>query len=145
MLVRFAEMKSGSKTPEQYDCSRCRGKRRKCLLQGPIIAAMPARRDRHTIQSPDEFPALREWANKKDGWSEFSDFLMLYNLGICPLPFVTQLSTEAFNLYQYGQANNNMALVDGSYYNQPAFYMALINIIAAEQAQVRAENRGDDG
>ena len=140
-------MVKNSKKSGAYDCGTCQGRSHKCLLAGkPFAVAVPGRPNmgRYNVSSTADIPAMLAWARGNPGHADLPDLAILRGLGVCPVPLVTPLSVECMNLYHYGQVNNSFALVPGGYYDQPAFYMAAMNLIAAEESRIRAEKTEAD-
>ena len=132
-------MVKNTKKPGEWDCGTCQGRHHKCLLAGKAVSvAVPGRPSlgRRDVCSVKDMPAVVAWAR---GDREVPDFTILRWLGVCPIPLFTPLSVECLNLYRHGQATNTFSIVAGQYYDQPAFYMAAMNLIAAEEGRIRAE------
>jgi len=147
MLVRYADIVRESKDPAGYDCANCRKANRRCFsYMDTITVGVPAKPEygKFTLAGPEDIPVFMEWYNSRRG--PFSNkFSLLRDAGICPGPLLTPLSMQLYKLYQDCQASGFCRLVPGGYYDQPAFFIRAMEIIAGEEAQVRAERRANDG
>ena len=85
------------------------------------------------------------FARQNPAHADKPDFAIFLDLGVCPVPVITPLSSELLKLYHYAEASGDFRIVEGMYYDQPKFYMDMMNLIAAEKAQVRAEQGDSDG
>jgi hypothetical protein len=132
------------KSGTQWNCDRCKGIRH-CLYKGEAFdASVPARPNMGTfrVESKADIPALIEWARQNEGCAEMPECSLLITLGICPIPLITPLSAECYKLYNLGQIGGPLMITDGSYYDQPAYYINALNVIASEQAVLRGEGDG---
>jgi hypothetical protein len=142
-------MVRNSKSAKRRDCASCDREHSKCLLSGkPFDVALPGRPGlgRFTVRDRADIPAMITWARRNDAHADLPEFAIIRELGICPLPLFTTLSAECMRLYQHCQATNDFSIVEGKYYDQPAFYMESMHLIAAEEAVIRSEKQeGDNG
>jgi hypothetical protein len=68
-----------------------------------------------------------------------SDLSILEQLGICAAPLITPLSSEVMKLFNLRGEGGIVPVVPGTYYDQPAFYINLLAVVAEEKAAIRAE------
>lgn len=134
-------------SPEKWDCAKCQGRNYRCLLyDDPFEVTVPARAEygKYKVRSVADIPGMLCFARQNPAHADKPDFAIFLDLGVCPIPTITPLSSELLKLYNHTEASGDFRIVDGMYYDQPAFYMAAMNLIAVEKAQVRAEQGDSD-
>ena len=148
MLVRYADMVKESKDPASHDCAHCREAGNNCFsYRDSFVVGVPAKPEvgKFPISEKADVPEFMAWYRRHRGVPFSNDLALLKDAGICPAPLLTPLSVQLYNLYQDCQASGQCRLVPGGYYDQSAFFIRAMGIISAEEAQIRAERRGNDG
>lgn len=142
MTVRFAEMVQDADDPKSWDCAHCKGKKHKCLLPGnSITVTVPGKKHlgKYPVENVGEVCGAFDWVRSIKEFGEWSDSQIMKHLNICAIPLITPLSSVAMQLFNNAQSTGELKLTGGNYFEQPHFFIDVMNTMTREQSRCRKE------